>query len=135
MRVLDDAIRVYEQYIEVYPRPLDLAMQTRDRLSEIYHQRSDYQRYFDMLNEIVEEDGKAGPDRTDRSRFLASKAALVLVERQYEQFARMQLNQPFEESLAAKQESMDVTLAALDGLFARAVLPADWRTLAGLSVS
>jgi tetratricopeptide (TPR) repeat protein len=121
VRVLDDAIRVYEQYIEVYPRPLDLAMQTRDRLSEIYHQRSDYQRYFDMLNEIVEEDGKAGPDRTDRSRFLASKAALVLVERQYEQFARMQLNQPFEESLAAKQESMDVTLAALDGLLAYGV--------------
>jgi len=118
VRVLDDAIRVYEQYVEVYPRPLDLAMQTRDRLTEIYHERSDYQRYFDMLNEIVEEDGKAGPDRTDRSRFLASKAALVLVERQYEQFARLQLNQPFEESLATKQESMDETLAALEGLLA-----------------
>jgi tetratricopeptide (TPR) repeat protein len=118
VRVLDDAIRVYEQYVEVYPRPLDLAMQTRDRLTEIYHERSDYQRYFDMLNEIVEEDGKAGPDRTDRSRLLASKAALVLVERQYEQFARLQLNQPFEESLATKQTSMDETLAALEGLLA-----------------
>ncbi len=118
VRVLDDAIRVYEQYVEVYPRPLDLAMQTRDRLSEIYHEQSDYQRYFDMLNEIVEEDSKAGPDRTDRSRFLASKAALVLVERQYEQFARLQLNQPFEESLATKQKSMDETLAALEGLLA-----------------
>jgi tetratricopeptide (TPR) repeat protein len=116
VHVLDDAIRVYEQYVDEYPRPLDIAMQTRNRLSEIYHEQSDYQRYFDELNEMVEEDRNAGPDRTDRSRFLASKAALVLAERDYEQFARLQLVQPFEESLALKQESMDKTLATLESL-------------------
>ena len=116
VHVLDDAIRVYEQYVDDYPRPLDIAMQTRNRLSEIYHDQSDYQRYFDELNEMVEEDRDAGSDRTDRSRFLASKAALVLAERDYEQFARLQLVQPFEESLALKQESMDKTLATLEDL-------------------
>ena len=116
VHVLDDAIRVYEQYVDDFPRPLDIAMQTRNRLSEIYHEQSDYQRYFDELNEMVEEDRNAGADRTDRSRFLASKAALVLAERDYEQFARLQLMQPFEESLALKQESMDKTLATLEGL-------------------
>ena len=116
VHVLDDAIRVYEQYVDTYPRPLDIAMETRHRLSEIYHDQSDYQRYFDELNEIIEEDRNAGPDRTDRSRFLASHAALVLVERQYEQFARLTLTQPFEESLALKQTSMDETLASLEGL-------------------
>ncbi len=114
--IVDDAIRVYEQYVDDYPRPLDIAMQTRHRLSEIYHEQSDYQRYFDKLNEMVEEDRNAGPERTDRSRFLASKAALVLVEREYEQFARLELKLPFEESLAVKQESMDATLASLEGL-------------------
>ena len=114
--VIDDAIRVYEQYVDDYPRPLDIAMETRNRLSEIYHEQSDYQRYFDELNEMIEEDRNAGSDRTDRSRFLASKAALVLVEREYEQFARMELAQPFEESLALKQKSMDETLASLEGL-------------------
>jgi tetratricopeptide (TPR) repeat protein len=118
VRVVDDAIRVYEQYVDTYPRPLDIAMETRNRLAEIYHERSDYQRYFDELSEIVEEDREAGSERTDRSRFLASKAALVLVERQYEQFARLDLKQPFEESLALKQESMDRTLADLEGLVA-----------------
>ena len=114
--VIDDAIRVYEQYVDDYPRPLDIAMETRNRLSEIYHEQSDYQRYFDELNEMIEEDRNAGSDRTDRSRFLASKAALTLVEREYEQFARLELTQPFEESLALKQESMDKTLASLEGL-------------------
>lgn len=65
---------------------------------------------------MIEEDRNAGSDRTDRSRFLASKAALTLVEREYEQFARLELTQPFEESLALKQTSMDETLASLEGL-------------------
>ena len=116
VHVVEDAVRVYEQYVDEYPRPLDIAMETRQRLSEIYHEQSDYQRYFDELNEMIEEDRDAGPERTDRSRFLASKAALVLVERTYEQFAGLELKQPFEESLAVKQESMDKTLAALEGL-------------------
>jgi tetratricopeptide (TPR) repeat protein len=114
--VVDDAIRVYEQYVDAYPRPLDIAMETRHRLSEIYHAQSDYERYLEKLNEMIEEDRDAGSDRTDRSRFLASKAALVLVEREYEQFARLELSQPFEDSLALKQSSMDKTLASLEGL-------------------
>jgi len=118
IHVMDDAIRVYEQYVEAFPRPLDIAMQTRSRLADIYHEQMDYQRYFDELNEMIEEDRDAGPDRTDRSRFLASKAALVLVERQYEQFAGLELKQPFEASLALKQASMDETLQELEGLVA-----------------
>ena len=118
VHVMDDAIRVYEQYVDSYPRPLDIAMETRNRLSEIYHEQMDYQEYFEKLNEMVEEDRNAGPDRTDRSRFLASKAALVLVERDFEQFARIELTQPFEQSLARKQQSMDETLAALEALVA-----------------
>ena len=118
VHVVEDAIRVYEQYVDNYPRPLDIAMETRNRLSEIYHEQMDYQRYFDELNEMVDEDGNAGPDRTDRSRFLASKAALVLAERRYEEFARIELKQPFEESLALKQQSMDETLAVFERLVA-----------------
>jgi TolA-binding protein len=116
VKVLDDAIRVYESYVDAYPRPLDIAMETRDRLAEIYHEQMDYQKYFDTLNEIVEEDRNSGSDRTDRSRFLASRAALVLAGRRYEQFARLELKQPFEESLALKQQSMDETLEVLEGL-------------------
>ncbi len=118
VHVVEDAIRVYEQYVDNYPRPLDIAMETRNRLAEIYHEQMDYQRYFDELNEMIDEDREAGADRTDRSRFLASKAALVLAERQFEQFARLELRQPFEDSLALKQESMDKTLGVLEGLVA-----------------
>ena len=61
-------------------------------------------------------DRNAGEDRTDRSRFLAAEAALVLAEQRFERFAELQLVQPFEQSLAEKQRRMDEAMQALEDL-------------------
>ena len=116
VNVVSDAIRVYEQYVAMYPQPLDIAMETRSRLAEIFKAESDYERYHQKLNEIVTVDRDAGALRTDRSRFLAARAALVLAELSYQQFASLKLGQPFEESLAEKQRRMDSTMAAFESL-------------------
>ena len=113
---VEDAIRIYETYVVEYPLPMDIAMQTRSRLADIYKLRSDYQRYYEELGEIVAVDREAGVERTDRSRYLASKAALVLAERTYQRFAELSLTQPFEESLNEKQNRMDVATAAFEEL-------------------
>ncbi len=114
--VLDDAVRVYEQYVAEYPQPLDLAMESRTRLAEIFKDRGELTRHQDQLRAIVAADAEAGPERTDRSRYLASKAALSLAEDQYEQFAVLKLVQPFETSLAEKQRRMDIAMAAFEAL-------------------
>ena len=111
-----EAVRVYERYVSEYPRPLELAMETRKRLSEIYESEMDYTRYHETLHAMMELDAGAGADRTDRSRFLAGTAALVLAELSFERFASLELVQPFEESLAEKQRRMDASLAAFEGL-------------------
>jgi tetratricopeptide (TPR) repeat protein len=108
--VLHEAVRVYESYVEQYPRPLDLAMETRSRLAEIFKLERMDERYHDQLGAIVAMDGSAGAERTDRSRYLAGQAALVLAERRFETFAAVRLVQPFEESLAEKQRLMDEAL-------------------------
>jgi tetratricopeptide (TPR) repeat protein len=116
VHAMDDAIRVYEQYVTEHPRPLDYAIETRNRLAEIFNERMDFQRYYAELDAIVAVDREAGPDRTDRSRYLAAKAALVLAEQTFEQFARLDLVQPFEESLAQKQARMDTAMQAFEVL-------------------
>ena len=118
VNIVGDAIRVYEQYVSKYPQPLDIAMETRSRLAEIFKAELDYERYHEKLGEIVTVDRDAGELRTDRSRFLAARAALVLAELDYEQFASLKLTQPFEQSLAEKQRRMDVAMAALESLVA-----------------
>ena len=115
-KAMSDAVRVYEQYVEMYPRPLDYAVETRKRLADIYKEQSDYGRYYAQLEAIIAVDDRAGLDRTDRSRYLAAGAALVLAEQLYEKFAGLELNQPFEESLAQKQARMDTSLAAFEKL-------------------
>jgi len=114
--VLDDAVRVYQDYVVLYPRPLDLMMETRTRLAEIFKLRSDYTLYYAELDSIVTADREAGAERTDRSRYLASKAALVLAEQLYARFAELELTLPFEDSLAEKQARMDAAMAAFEGL-------------------
>ncbi len=114
--VFSDAIRVYESYVVAYPAPLDIAMETRSRLAEIFKTENDIVRYHDALREIVIVDRDAGADRTDRSRFLAANAALVLAGLEYESFAGISLTQPFEQSLAEKQARMDAALEAFERL-------------------
>ena len=108
--VIQEAIRVYERYVEEFPRPLDVAIETRTRLAEIFKAERIDERYRDQLGAIVAMDSEAGAERTDRSRYLAGQAALVLAEQRFETFANARLVQPFEETLAEKQRLMDEAL-------------------------
>ena len=114
--VIVEAVRVYEAYADQYPRPLDYAIETRHRLSEIFEADMDYPRYYQELRAIIALDDEAGPDRTDRSRYLAAIAALELAELTWERFVGLELNQPFEQSLANKQQRMDESMAAFEAL-------------------
>ncbi len=116
--VIDDAIRVYELYVIEFPRPLDIAMETRTRLAEIHKAELDTARYHQQLNDIVAADLDAGTERTDRSRYLAGKAAVVLAEQHFDRFVELKLVLPFEESLAEKQRRMDVALEKFENLVA-----------------
>lgn len=113
---LDAAVRVYERYVDEYSRPLDVALQTRTRLAEIFKARQDVARYHEELGMIIEADRNAGDERSDRSKYLAAKAALVLAENDYRRFAELRLVQPFEESVAGKQARMDTAMQAFENL-------------------
>src|SRR5260370_7887749 len=57
-----------------------------------------------------------GSERRDRTRNVAARAALVLAQPVYEQFAALKLVQPFDRSLQEKQRSMDAATKAFSGL-------------------
>ncbi len=114
--VAGDAIRVYQRYVNEYPEPLDIAMESRTRLAALWKAELDYEQYYAQLRAIVAADRAAGDGRTDRSRYLAAKAALELAERTFRQFAELELRQPFEQSLAEKQRRMDEATAAFEAL-------------------
>ena len=112
----DKALDAYGRYVTEFPKPLEAAVETHFKMAEIHKGAHDDSLYQKELAEIVRIDGAAGPERTGRTRTLAGRSALVLAEQLYQAFVAVKLRQPFEASLKEKQQRMDATIKALNGL-------------------
>jgi tetratricopeptide (TPR) repeat protein len=114
----DRALDVYIRFVSEFPRPVEAALETRFKIAEIYKAAHDESLYHKELAEIVRIDADAGPERTGRTRTLASRSALVLAEQLYREFVAVKLLQPFEFSLHEKNQRMDIAIEAMGGLVA-----------------
>jgi tetratricopeptide (TPR) repeat protein len=112
----EGALGAYVRYVDQFPHPADVAIETRQKVADMYKAKGDTASYEQQLKEIVAADAAAGTERTDRTRYLAAHGALVLAEPLYPRFAAVKLVQPFEKSLAEKRELMDKTLRTFEGL-------------------
>ncbi len=112
----DRALDAYLRYVNGFPKPVETAVETRNKIAELYRASNDDSHYLQELTEIVRVDAQAGSERTGRTKTLAARSALVLAERLYNEFAVVKLRQPFEASLKEKQERMDSTIQAMGKL-------------------
>jgi TolA-binding protein len=110
------ALAVYSRYVEEFPHPVELAVETRSKMAEIYKATHDDASYRKQLEQIVSTDAGAGAERTARTRYLAATSALVLAEQIYEHFTVAKLTQPFQQSLQEKQRRMDTAMKAFGAL-------------------
>jgi TolA-binding protein len=110
------ALRVYRRYVEYFPKPLELAIETRHKIAQLYKSANDTKAYFNELRQIVDSDARAGSERTDRTRYLAALSALALTEPLYQQFVAIKLVQPFKKNLARKKAAMKKTIDAFGKL-------------------
>jgi tetratricopeptide (TPR) repeat protein len=112
----EGALGVYVRYVDQFPHPAEVAIETRQKIADMYKAKGDATSYERELKAIVAADTAAGAERTDRTRYLAANAALALAEPLYPRFAEVKLVQPFDKSLAQKRELMDKTLKAFESL-------------------
>jgi outer membrane protein assembly factor BamD (BamD/ComL family) len=112
----DSALAVYERYVAEFPQPVEVAVETRNKIAGMYEAKGDQARHRAELEAIVAADAAAGAERTDRTRYLAAQAALGLAEPLYASFAEVRLVQPFEQNLARKRELMDTALREFEKL-------------------
>jgi TolA-binding protein len=112
----DRALAVYARYVDLFPKPLETAVETRFKIAELHGERGDEAARHDELRKIVEIDRGAGEQRTDRVRLLAGRSALILTELLFHRFEAVELTQPFERSLREKRRRMDRALKGFDRL-------------------
>jgi tetratricopeptide (TPR) repeat protein len=110
------ALAVYRGYVDRYPEPLELVIETRFKIAMLHELLGDSQSQHAELRWIAQADRTAGARRTDRIRYLAARSSLVLTEGAFDRFAEVKLVQPFEQSLAKKQRRMDEALTAFGNL-------------------
>jgi cellulose synthase operon protein C len=104
--------QMLEAFIKRFPRPLNAAMEARNRLAELALKSGDTQARDAWLREMIAADAGAGAARTDRSKALAAQGTLTLALPLQAQFTQIKLVMPLKKSLAAKRKAMEAALKA-----------------------
>ncbi|MBE9559969.1 MAG: tetratricopeptide repeat protein [Proteobacteria bacterium] len=100
------ALLVYTKMVDYFPTPIDDAIETRQKMADIYLAQDKHKQYIYQLKQIVAGDAVAGKGRTDRTKFLAAKASLVLAEPKLVAFKEVTLAKPFKKNLKKKKKRM-----------------------------
>lgn len=114
--LLERALETYRHYVSEFTDPIETAVVTRFKMSELLLQTGDPAGRLAELRQIVALDRQSGAARTDTVRGLAARSALFLAEDRFRDFQAVELSLPFERSLQEKQRRMDSALAALSEL-------------------
>ena len=110
------ALYVYQRYVDLFPKPLEYALETRYKMAKLYKSWGNKNKYHRELRRVISIDATAGAERTDRTRYLAGRASLVLVEPVYEKFAKIKLKRPFKRNLRLKKNAMKSAIADFNEL-------------------
>lgn len=100
-----------ERFVSEYPAPVPDAMEARERLATAAEKSGDERHALLWYREIVKSDAEAGAARTDRTRYLAARAALALAAPARDEFRRVRLVAPLKRSLVAKRKALEKALA------------------------
>ena len=109
---IEDARRVWRQYVATFPNPVSESMEIRQRLADLATEAGDSRDRRDWLGAIISTDAAAGNQRTDRTKTLAARAMLELAEPKRQAFNAVRLDIPLAESLKQKKQLMESALGA-----------------------
>ena len=104
--------KVLARIADRYPAPVAESIEARFRLLQLAEASGNERVRQKRLQEIVRADQEAGGERTDRTRYLAAKAALDLAEPARNRFRNAAISQPLADSLKRKKILMEEVLTA-----------------------
>ncbi|WP_300425439.1 hypothetical protein [uncultured Thalassolituus sp.] len=97
-------------YAHTFKRPFDPAIEAHFKLDQIYATVGEEEKRRFWLDRIIRLHKGAGDDKTERSRYLASKAAFELGEFDRRQFDNVAIKLPLAKSIVRKNNAMKEAL-------------------------
>ena len=107
-----EARRLYREYIQRFPKPIAEVIEAQQHLADLYAQAKNTKQQHYWLQQIIATDKQSGAERSERSRFLAGHAALILADAHYQDYIDIKLTHPLKKSLKRKKRVMEQALAA-----------------------
>lgn len=124
--------KAYEDYVNNFYQPLAEAIDARQRLIELYHDLGNRSMTRFWQSELLRADQGGGEQRNERSRSLASKAAVELANNYYDQFRAIKLVEPLQQNLGNKKafmkSALDMYATVQDYAYAEQVTEASFLT-------
>jgi hypothetical protein len=108
------AITAYQHYVAQFPQPVEQAVEARQRIAIHYADINNLAEQQRWLSNIIKADRQAGTQRSDRTRYLAANAQLTLANHAHENYRRVQLVLPLQQSLARKKRLMESAMQQYD---------------------
>ncbi|MDH5445568.1 MAG: hypothetical protein OEY52_08410, partial [Gammaproteobacteria bacterium] len=102
-----EAIKAYQNYANKYSRPFPQYMESMEKIVSLYAQQGDTSNADKWRNKILKADRRASKKlKNDRTKFIASSAALNLAKDRYSQFENLKLTLPLKTTLRKKKFAM-----------------------------
>jgi cellulose synthase operon protein C len=106
------AATAYEAFITAFPQSFARGIEARQRLIELSAAQNDSRSQRKWQQSLVEAEARAGAARTERSRYVAARAALALADDERVAFEKIAIKPPLDASLRNKKAQMEKTLSA-----------------------
>ena len=105
------AINAYSDFSSRYPEPYAQYMEAMHKVATLHDEIKNPDKAKRWRHDILAADKKAGSEeKSDRTKFIVSNAALTLAKDEYEIYKQLELTLPLKASLAKKKSSMQQTV-------------------------
>ena len=102
----NNAILMYKRYATAYPQPFDPAVEAANKLAELYKQQGNAENRRYWLGQIINMNRSAGPNQTQRSRYLAAGALYESAEDERTRYESIRLTLPLNKSVPVKNKAL-----------------------------
>ncbi len=105
------ALSKYEEYVERFRSPYPQYLEAMHKLVQLYSQQGENLKAMSWHRRIIDEDGRANSaSKNDRTKYIASLAAIALAEQEQAGFKSIRLALPLEQTLKHKKQVMQAAI-------------------------
>ena len=108
------AISAYKKYVRAFPKPVEQAMEAKQKLIDLYYSRGQLEKRKYWLKNIVTTYDKNKGQLTERSLFIVANASVILADDLMASYKQTKLKLPLKKSLKRKKRLMKQALAAYE---------------------